>query len=81
MKQYARPFMSRRDEALLARIDALSARMDIRIDALSDKMDTRFDALAHKMDTRFDAVTLRMDTLVESIADLRIDLYTHRHDD
>jgi hypothetical protein len=58
--------MNRRDAALLAAIQQLSAHMDARFDTVS---------------ARLDGVHTRIDTIIDAIADLRTDLRTHRHDD
>jgi ribosome maturation factor RimP len=39
-----------RDEALSAKIDALSDKMDIKLEALSGKMDLKFDLVMTKME-------------------------------
>jgi hypothetical protein len=39
-----------RDDALSAKIDALSDKMDIKFEALSDKMDLKFDLVMTKME-------------------------------
>jgi hypothetical protein len=44
-------------------------------------LEARVDALSESLNARFDAMAMRIDTLVDAIADLRVELAQHRHDD
>lgn len=45
--------------------------------AFRQHVDQRFDGVH----TRIDGLGSRVDTVIDAIADLRVDLATHRHDD
>jgi len=50
--------------------------LGVRIDSL----DARFESFGGRMDGRLDSLAGRIDTLIDSIADVRVALAQHRHE-
>jgi hypothetical protein len=66
-----------------ARVDGVDVLMQ-RLEARFEHLEGRFEHLEGRLDgvhTRLDAMATRIDRLIDAVADVRVKLGQHRHDD